>query len=302
MVRQNERTFLEAINYETILLAGRFSDAKAVKCFNRLRNWCDTAQSIGENLEAYSFLTGCTDKELYKAQTAVVKAFEKLDSDTLIITNTDPEWADNIKSPLFLYLKGDSSLLKEKSVSIVGTRQPSDKGVHRAKVSADVLGERFVITSGLARGIDGVAHIEALAMGYKTIAVLGTPIEMYYPPEHRELQDLIAHSGLLVSEFSPARTIQQYFFIQRNQLMSEVSDASLVVESGDNGGGVRQAKYSEKQGKNVLIFEDVYGDPDLKWPGDFSEPVVIPEAGNALEGILNPEKFRVRKQAELELK
>lgn len=84
--------------------------------------------------------------------------------------------------------------------------------------------------------------------------------------------------------------------------MSEVSDASLVVESGDNGGGVRQAKYSEKQGKNVLIFEDVYGDPDLKWPGDFSEPVVIPEAGNALEGVLNPEKFRVRKQAELELK
>jgi len=141
------------------------------------------------------------------------------------------------------------------------------------------------VISGLAIGIDGVAHIQALAGDRPTVAVIGTPVDRCYPPEHERLQELIAENGLVVSMFSPCLPVQKYYFMQRNLLMSRISCASIVVESNDGGGGVSQARYAEKQGKKVLVFKEVYENRTYLWPRSFNNPSIIADAGE-IPGIL----------------
>ena len=182
----------------------------------------------------------------------------------------------------FLYLQGDVNLLLEKGISVVGTRNPSNRGMALAREVVDSLGESgFTIVSGLAMGIDGVAHIEALAKDFKTIGVIGTSVCESYPPKHERLQSLIAEHGLLVSQFAPSRRVQQYFFMQRNLLMSQISMGSFVIESKDGGGGVKQAQYSEKQGKKVFILREVYDNRTYLWPRKFNDPVIISLSHNS---------------------
>ncbi len=296
-MERRERAFLEAVNYETVLRAVRCSDARASAFFRRLRSWCDTSRPISENIEAYKFIACATEKELLDAQSQVLKSFESLPDDAGIITDTDPEWPVGVKNVMFLYFRGDVSLLGKPSVAVVGTRRPTDKALENARKIVDSLGEGYAIVSGLARGIDGVAHIEALSRLYGTVAVLGTPVDAYYPAEHRALQDMIAEKGLLVSEFGPGRVVQQYFFIQRNETISSISEASFVVESSDGGGGVREARYAEAQGKDVLVLREVYENQSLRWPREIRSVVVVPSPEDALQCVRNSEPYRDRKSS-----
>lgn len=105
-----------------------------------------------------------------------------------------------VKEYPYLFARGDLSLLGEKVISVVGTRNPSSEGTARAKQIAKVLVEsRFVIMSGLAKGVDTAAHQTTLQHGGKTIAVLGTPIHKIYPAENKGLAEQIARQGLLLS-------------------------------------------------------------------------------------------------------
>ncbi len=282
----------KAINYETIILVTHFSDSKALPLYNQLKSWCDVSESAGNNLEAYRYITGCDEDTLFKAQLTALRAFEALGDDVQIISPENEIWPSAVTDVPFLYIQGNPQLLKRPSISIVGTRQATERGIQRTRDCVDELGPEYVIVSGLARGIDGAAHIQALAKGYNTIAVLGTPVNTYYPSEHEQLQSLISMYGLVVSQFAPCRRVMQYFFMQRNLTMSQIStEGSLLIESSDNGGGVKQAKYSEQLHKNVFIFKDVYDDPSLKWPKTFEAPVLVSGEKYVMESVKNPVPF-----------
>lgn len=172
-----------------------------------------------------------------------------------VIENTDPQWPKRVSCCQKLWYAGNIELLSKQGVSIVGTRNPSETGRIRAEECTDVLGQNYIIVSGLASGIDGIAHLEALSKGYNTIAVIGTPIDQYYPKEHERLQQLIAQKGLVLSMFEPGSKVEKYFFMKRNLLMSQISIASVVVEDTLLGGAMGQARYALKEGNKVYTFD-----------------------------------------------
>ena len=191
------------------------------------------------------------------------------------IDRTSEYWPQDVTDIEKLWCAGNLSLLKKQSVSIVGTRKPTEKGKEFARQTVDELGHNYVIVSGLAQGIDATAHLEALAKGFDTIAVLATPINRFYPPEHEQLQKMIANKGLLVSQFEIGSKTGKYCFVKRNLLMSRISAFSVVAQANDGGGAVTQAKYTDKQDKAVVVSADTYFDETLAWPHQIKNAVVV---------------------------
>lgn len=274
--------YQKALNYETVVRVLQKADSYCWDQFLQISNECDTREELPFNINVYSDILGVRKEVVNEAYYRCRQAFELLDDRTRIIDETSAFWPDDVTGVPFLYLQGEVSLLQSKSISVVGTRSPSGRGMTLAREVVDSLGESgFTIVSGLAMGIDGVAHIEALSKDFNTIGVIGTSVCEVYPPKHDRLQALVAQHGLLVSQFAPSRKVQQYFFMQRNLLMSQISMGSFVIESKDGGGAVKQAQYSEKQGKKVFILRETYDNRTWLWPRQFSDPVVISLTGNS---------------------
>ena len=273
--------FTLALNYNTLYLTLGKADSYVSDLFNQCRAYSESD---------YAALCGVSADVIRDNREKACRSFDSLPSDVRILKEGDLQWPVDVSDVPFLYLRGDAGLLATDGVSIVGTRHPSDRGMELAKQAATQLGNYgYTIVSGLALGIDGVAHIRALADEKPTIAVIGTPIDVCYPPQHEKLQALISQSGLVVSRFSPCVPTQKYYFMQRNLLMSQISRASLVVESDDGGGGVSQAKYAEKQGKKVIIYREVYENRTYLWPRSFKEPAVVDKAED-IPGVLKVTK------------
>lgn len=259
-----------AINYNALLFLTNKSDSF---CMNLAMHITD--KPIYEEAGLFEKLLGVDRDRIVKAWDRAARGFETLPPDTEILLPEDPQWPKAVKDAQILYLRGNKELLKEKGVCIVGTRNPSDRGKALTRSAVKALENDFVIISGLAMGIDGIAHIQTLSDEKKTIAVIGTPIGEYYPPQHRELQDAVARYGLLVSRFALGMQVQKYFFMMRNLLMSQIGSASLVIESSDGGGGVSQAMYTQRQDKPVVIFEETYENRTFLWPRKFNNPLIV---------------------------
>jgi DNA processing protein len=179
----------------------------------------------------------------------------------------------------FLYFRGSWDLIEApKRIAIIGSRKASEKGVARARRLAKLLTrEGYTIISGLALGIDTAAHESAISEGGKTIAVIGTPITEYYPPENRELQDYIAQNHLLVSQIPIWRYGKQdyranrLFFPERNATMSALSQGTVIIEATDTSGTMGQARAALHQGRKLFILDNCFHDETLKWPHRFLE-------------------------------
>ncbi len=268
--------YQRALNYETVVRVLQKADTYCWDQFLQIANECDTREELPYNVATYSGILGVDASSLNEAYSKCRAAFEKMDHNAMIIEPASPLWPEDVKGVPFLYLKGDANLLSTVGISVVGTRSPSNRGLTLAREVVDSLGASdFTIISGLAKGIDGVAHIEALVKDFKTIGVIGTSICDVYPPSHEKLQGLVAEHGLLVSQFAPSRSVQRYFFMQRNLLMSQIAHGSFVIEDRDGGGGVKQAQYSEKAGKKVFILRETYDNRTFLWPRKFKDPVVV---------------------------
>ncbi len=140
-------------------------------------------------------------------------------------------------APYYFYYKGDLSLLSEKAVSIVGTRSPSSYGtIITERFAGEIARAGGVIVSGLAYGVDGIAHTKALDEKGKTIAVLAGGFDKVYPAEHTNLFDRIAENGLVISEHRPDIKAVKYSFPQRNRLVAALADALLITEAGARSG------------------------------------------------------------------
>lgn len=155
--------------------------------------------------------------------------------------------------PRQLWIDGDPDELSRPAVAIVGARAASAEGRALARAMAtDLARAGLVVVSGLARGIDGAAHEGALDGGGRTVAVLGTGIDVVYPPEHVELAALIARSGALVTEYEPGMRPLVHHFPRRNRIISGLSRAVVVVEAAEKSGALITAREALDQGRDVM--------------------------------------------------
>nr|WP_275978020.1 DNA-processing protein DprA [Idiomarina rhizosphaerae] len=153
--------------------------------------------------------------------------------------------------PWLLYYRGRKELLQGVSVAIVGSRKATHSGLQIADwFSERLVAAGIVVVSGLAMGIDAQAHKTAADKG-KTIAVLGTGIDQYYPRRNKALQDFIAHQGLLISEFPPGQTARIDHFPRRNRIISGISQAVVVVEAARKSGSLSTAIHALNEGREV---------------------------------------------------
>ncbi|MCR5761735.1 MAG: DNA-protecting protein DprA [Sphaerochaetaceae bacterium] len=282
----NNRDF--AVNYNAVLLATSKADSFCMNAFEKaeiLAGKSVMTKPVYELPEVWNNILGTDTASLVKAWDRSARSMDNLPKDTIILCRGDLMWPADVTDVPVLYLRGHVEFLNQDGVCVVGTRIPSNQGAFWTKEAVKSLDKNFVIISGLAMGVDGIAHIQALSDNQKTIGVIGTPIGEYYPAQHKKLQDAIAEHGLLVSRFAPCLTMQKYFFMLRNLLMSQIGRASFVIESRDGGGGVTQASYSEKQGKPVLVFKETYENRTYMWPRKLKDPVLVSSPERSCETL-----------------
>lgn len=174
-----------------------------------------------------------------------------------LITPIDEDYPESLKNiydpPLCLYVRGTLEKKDAQALAIVGTRRATHYGLAQAeRLAYQVSKAGFVVISGLARGIDTVAHKAALKAGGRTLAVLGGAIDQLYPPENRELAEEIVAHGALLSEFALGRTPDRTTFPYRNRLVSGLSKGVLVVEAGLDSGAMNTADQALEQGRSVM--------------------------------------------------
>lgn len=158
------------------------------------------------------------------------------------------------ESPLLLFAMGDVSLLQKQAVAIVGTRMPTAYGREVASKYAEALAKAgLIIVSGLASGVDKIAHEKALEVGGKTIAVLGGGFDCIYPAMNTNLAKNIAKNGLLLSEYRPNVNPTKYSFPFRNRIISALCKCVLVAEAGEKSGALYTKDYAIKQGRDVFV-------------------------------------------------
>lgn len=207
------------------------------------------------------------------------------------------------QSPALLYVWGDLQERDQWAVGIVGTRTPSSYGRAVTEELATALANQgLTIVSGMARGVDGIAHQAALDAGGRTIAVLGSGLEHIYPPEHHQLARAIAESGAVVSEYALGTPPEGRNFPPRNRIISGLSLGVVVVEAGRTSGALITADFAADQGRDVFAV-----------PGDITRKqsvgtnrlikqgaVPLTEAAEVME-VLNLAMLDQQKQLELEL-
>jgi DNA processing protein len=174
----------------------------------------------------------------------------------LLVKDT-PEYPASIASipdpPLLLYVRGELTPADACAVALVGSRQCTDYGRRAAaRLATGLARAGATVISGLARGIDGVAHRAALEAGGRTIAVLAGGLSRIYPPEHKELADQVAASGALMTESTMAQEPLPGLFPARNRLISGLSRVVIVVEAGEGSGALHTAHHAAEQGRTVM--------------------------------------------------
>lgn len=171
--------------------------------------------------------------------------------------------------PRTLWYVGDLSVLHAPCVAIVGTRKCTSYGERMAREVASALARAGAcVISGMARGIDGVAHIGALDANGRTAAVLGTGVDIAYPPSHRALHARIASKGLLLSELTPGAHSHGGSFPQRNRLIAALARLTIIVEAPKKSGALGTAKHAIELGRDVAVVPGPIDSPQSEGSND----------------------------------
>lgn len=170
------------------------------------------------------------------------------------LDETYPRYLKEIaQPPPVLYYRGTLLPEDELAVAIVGTRQVTTYG---RKITVDtagyLAGNGVTVVSGLARGVDALAHQAAMDMGGRTIAVLASGVDVIYPPEHRNLAEQISQHGAVVSDYPPGTKPDAINFPPRNRIISGLSRGTVVIEAGERSGALITAKFAVEQDRDVF--------------------------------------------------
>lgn len=176
-----------------------------------------------------------------------------------IVTYFDNEYSKLLKEiaqpPWVLFTMGKIELLNKHALSIVGTRSPTNYGKITAKKVGEGLSDcGITIVSGMARGIDSIAHSGALSNLGNTIAVLGCGIDVVYPRENQKLYKEICDRGLIISEYLPGIKPIPGYFPQRNRIISGLSLGTIVIEAAENSGSLITVQYALEQFREVFAI------------------------------------------------
>ena len=205
----------------------------------------------------------------------------KVDVDTLwneiaaknirVMTWDDADYPARLREiaqpPPILYLRGDFLEEDAWAVAIVGTRRVTSYGQQVTEEVATFLAQNGVtIVSGLARGVDGIAHKAALKAGGRTLAVLGSGVNRIYPPEHRTLAEQIAKTGAIISDYAPDTPPEGSNFPPRNRIISGLSMATIVIEAAETSGALITANFALEQGREIFALPGNIFAPQSKGP------------------------------------
>lgn len=181
-----------------------------------------------------------------------------------LISIYDKYYPENLKQiydkPISLYIKGNKELLKEKSLAIIGCRENSNYGKEVASaISKGLAKQRITTISGLAKGIDSICHKETINAKGKTIAVIGSGIDIIYPYENNSLaKEIIKNDGLIVSEYRLGTKPNRMHFPARNRIISSLSSGVIVIEAKKKSGTMITVDFALEQGKNVFAIPREY--------------------------------------------
>jgi DNA processing protein len=186
-----------------------------------------------------------------------LKKLEKLNGK--LITIWDEDYPPILKKiydpPILFYMLGDFSKNDQFSIAIVGTRQPTNYGkIQAEKIATDLSRQGISIISGMARGIDSIAHNAALKMGGRTIAVIGSGLDVIYPSENRTLFNKIIETGAIISEFAFGTKPDAQNFPRRNRIISGLSLGVVVIETKATGGAMQTAAFALDQNREVFAL------------------------------------------------
>ena len=187
------------------------------------------------------------DGEIEKLRKAGVKAYSWRDEDyPARLKEVDDK-------PPVLYVRGELRPEDEWAVAVVGTRRATPYGRQAAEhFSTDLARHKITVVSGLARGIDAIAHRSALSAGGRTIAVLACGLDLVYPPEHAKLAQEVAQQGALISDYPLSTQPRSEYFPRRNRILSAVSLGVLVVEGDVDSGALITARMAIDQNREVF--------------------------------------------------
>lgn len=175
-----------------------------------------------------------------------------------VITRIDSQYPKPLLEipdpPIVLYVKGTMPQKFDRCIGVVGTRKPTSYGRQISEIIArDLVSSGCLIVSGLARGVDGIAHTEAVKQGAPTIAVLGCGVDIVYPPEHRVLYSkIIEVGGAIISEVPPGHLVSRGLFPARNRIISGLSRGVVVTEGAEDSGSLITAQLALDQGREVF--------------------------------------------------
>lgn len=204
-----------------------------------------------------------------------------------VLTPDDADYPARLRElrsvPRRLWVRGTLAVAEPPAVAIVGTRRATPYGERMARAIAAACARAGVcVVSGLAQGIDGAAHRATLEAGGRTVAVLGTGIDQYYPRPHRHLQEQIAREGLVMSEFGIGETGHAGAFPQRNRLIAALADVTVVVEAPESSGALNTARYARELGRTLAVVPHNIDVPSGRGSNallksEHAEPILSPD-------------------------
>jgi len=214
-----------------------------------------------------------------------------------LLTLEDEDYPTNLlrinNPPPVLYVKGMIKKDDQFAVAVVGSRTPSKYGeLVAGSISRDLAAEGITIVSGMARGIDSISHREALYTGGRTIAVLGSGIDIIYPPENSGLFDKIVQNGAIVTEYPISTPPDGINFPNRNRIISGLSLGVVIVEAGAKSGSLITAELAVRQGRKLFAVPGQIGSTGSKGTNRLIKDgaTLIENADDVLKTIIPPHR------------
>lgn len=258
-------SFDQLVDLYLLLSVERIGPAKIRSLLSKFRTFQNIFSASNQELQEVEGISKELSARIRKiySQRNSVKEFVEKELNRLkkirgrIITVWDEDYPKLLKKiydpPLLLYVKGNFNEKDNYSIAVVGTRGPTNYGKLQAeRFVAELADQGITIISGLARGIDSIAHKTSLKHNSRTIAVIGSGLDVIYPPENKKLFDEIAEKGAVVSEFVLGTKPDAVNFPKRNRIISGMSLGTLVIETGINGGAMQTARLALDQSREVF--------------------------------------------------